>query len=265
MRENRPKQRLPNELRIWVSRPSDTLCKKIVEQGGTAYHLPVLKIEPIVPSISFISFVNCLSASDWLIFVSVNAVQNAMYGQLGQVIKKMVARVAAVGPATASALEKYGIAVSARPVLNFNSEELLALPVFQQLKGCQIGIVSGEGGRNLLESTCRERGASVSVIRVYRRSCADVSYKNWQALCTYAPQVVVVTSVDLFHCLLHVINRYKYSSSQLTGLTWLVASERIAQAMRQYCCEEKLIIANNATNDALIDALLCQRVKLRRG
>ncbi|TXI10435.1 MAG: uroporphyrinogen-III synthase, partial [Rhizobium sp.] len=101
---------------------------------------------------------------DWWIFTSVNAVQHAR--QLG--VENWPRNLAAVGPATAAALESSGLAV-ATPRGAYSSEGLLELPQFSELSGCRILIVTGEDGLAVLGPALRARGASVEMAEVYRR------------------------------------------------------------------------------------------------
>jgi uroporphyrinogen-III synthase len=113
-----------------------------------------------------------LPSCDWIIFISTNAVQQAMpriAAQFPRASADAKLRFAAVGPATAQELALYGVASVLVPMAQFDSESLLALPEFQDLKQRRVVIVRGVGGRELLAETLRARGAEVAFAECYRR------------------------------------------------------------------------------------------------
>ncbi len=252
-------------LRVWVPRPNNALCQPIIQAGGEAYFMPLLAIEALPPQlthkVSLTQHIATLSSSDWVIFVSVHAVAHAMaYWPKSSLAGSALPQIAAIGPSTCSKLKQYGIAVSAQPDTPFNSERLLALPVFQHVQGKKILIIKGQGGRRLLADTFCGRHASVTVVSVYRRYFPRISPEQWLHLCRYKPQVVVITSVDLLRGLIQLKNNYNDSGDALADMVWLVASERIAAFGRQMMAEflqgNQLIVARDVAQDALIDALI---------
>jgi uroporphyrinogen-III synthase len=82
-------------------------------------------------------------------------------------------QLAAVGRATATAMEQAGLAPDLVPDSGFDSESLLALPALQRAGGKRVLIVRGEGGRALLGETLTQRGAEVVYAEVYRRAAPD--------------------------------------------------------------------------------------------
>ena len=155
------------KLRVLVTRPAhqaDTLCSLVEARGGKTVRLPLLSIVPVQqPGLARRLLDNARDWDCWL-FTSVNAVQYAR--QLG--VEGWPARLAAVGPATAAALEISGLGV-ATPLGAYSSEGLLELPEFKRIDGQRILIVTGADGLAVLGPALRERGARVEVAEVYRR------------------------------------------------------------------------------------------------
>jgi uroporphyrinogen-III synthase len=100
------------------------------------------------------------------IFVSANA---AEYGVPQSPWPAAVAAFA-TGPGTAAALTDLDVPGVAFPDQQHDSEGLLALPGLSDVAGKRIAIFRGDGGRDLLGNTLRERGASVDFVTCYRRA-----------------------------------------------------------------------------------------------
>jgi uroporphyrinogen-III synthase len=154
---------------VLVSRPAaqaDGLCRLIEAANGCAIRVPSIEIasaeDPREASAQL------AQSWDLLYFVSPNAVQHAL-ALVPDGSWPRVARIAAVGRATAQALSDAGRAPDLVPQQRFDSESLLAMPELADMRGRRVLIVRGDGGRTLLADTLRERGAEVAFAEVYRR------------------------------------------------------------------------------------------------
>lgn len=157
--------------RILVTRPeqqSAALCAAIEEAGGVAVRFPVIRITPRDPQVIRTEFAK-IPRPDIVIFVSSNAVEHGL-----DVVRDSGALVAAVGPATAAAIEAGGMAVDLVSSEGFDSEHLLALPELESIDGKSVTIVRGDSGRELLRDTLESRGAAVSYLSVYRRELNEI-------------------------------------------------------------------------------------------
>lgn len=154
-------------LSVLVTRPvhqAEKLCRMIESGGGKAVRLPLLSIEPVPPSARVQKALQLGREADWWIFTSANAVRYAR--ELDR--NDWPAQLAAIGPATAAALEADGRTAVA-PLNAFSSEGLLAMPQFQQISGKKFLIVTGEAGLDVLAPALRARDAQVELAEVYRR------------------------------------------------------------------------------------------------
>lgn len=149
---------------VLVTRPqrqADGLVNAIEAAGGVAVRFPVIEAQPL-PQAEVIAVAETLHVPDIAILVSPNAVRFGLR-YVG------AAAIAAVGPATARSVEKSGAQVAIQSPAGFDSEHLLATPELQDVAGKVVRIIRGNGGRELLASTLRERGATVEYLEVYQR------------------------------------------------------------------------------------------------
>lgn len=169
---------LPLGFGVLVTRPVDqaeTLCALIEGAGGKAIRLPLLAIESANVDDAGPRRLLNLGNADWLIFVSANAVRCSFTLLGSQWLNiKPTPKIAVIGLATAKALQALGVRVDLSPKQQFNSESLLAQPEWMNVKGLRFLIVRGEGGRELLADTLRERGGVVEYAEVYRRVAPSI-------------------------------------------------------------------------------------------
>jgi uroporphyrinogen-III synthase len=155
---------------VLVTRPhaqATELVQAIQDKGGTAICFPVIEIVPREHT-EIASDAAALPAPDIAIFVSRNAVEHGLIHAAG-------AAKAAIGPATAAAIESAGQTVDIDPDSGYDSESLLGDPALSEVAGKQVRIIRGSKGRELLADTLRERGADVEYLSVYARELPIIS------------------------------------------------------------------------------------------
>lgn len=160
---------------IVVTRPraqAAPLAKMIAAGGGNALLFPLLEIAPAGDTAALTSAAGRLADYSLAVFVSPNAVAHALPLLLADRPWPAHLQPLAVGPGTVRALAEEGVPNCLAPAERFDSEGLLALPelVAERLAGRRVAIFRGDGGRELLADTLRERGAIVDCITCYRRS-----------------------------------------------------------------------------------------------
>ena len=106
------------------------------------------------------------------VFISPNAVDHALPVLLACGAWPEQLMPVAIGQGTVKALAAHGIRGCVAPRERFDSEALLELPelAVDKVQGKRVAIFRGDGGRELLAETLRERGATVDCITCYRRS-----------------------------------------------------------------------------------------------
>jgi len=189
---------------------------------------------------------------DWTIYTSANAVESS----LQQLPRPQRTRVAAVGRATARALQQHGIAVSAVPRTSADSEGLLELECFADLRGRRILILKGRGGRTLLREELARRGAEVVPGDVYQRRRTDASPQALEELrraCDAGRAVIAATSAEVLAALLDLAPEDR--CPRLRDAALLVPGERVAAAARSHGWRGRLVVATGAEDAAMADAL----------
>jgi len=159
-------------LKILVTRPvpqAINLAQLITQQGGQAIIFPTIMIESL-NNLSTIkkSFKN-IAHYQWLVFISVNAVNFAYQINDGKIDIFKHAKIVAIGKATTNALKNIGLTVELAPETGFTSEALLSMQSLQAIKGQRFLIIRGQGGREILANKLKQRGAKVDYLEVYKR------------------------------------------------------------------------------------------------
>jgi uroporphyrinogen-III synthase len=129
------------------------------------------------------------------------------------------------------------------------------MPAMHRAASRRIVIFRGQGGRELLGNSLRERGASVSYAEVYRRAkpalAPDELLQRWVQ---GRIQAVIVSSAD---SLLNLFDIVGEAGQQYLRNTPLIAvSARIIQLAQRLGFSQALLIAREASDEALVEALL---------
>ena len=162
--------------RIVVTRPAsqnEGLAELIRAAGGEPVVFPVIAIlepEDVRP---LAAAADRLDSYDFAVFISPNAVDKAMAVIRARREWPPGVQAATVGPGSEQALRRHGVARVIAPMDRFDSEALLERPELANVAGLRIVIFRGDGGRELLGDTLRERGATVEYVECYRRARPD--------------------------------------------------------------------------------------------
>ncbi|MEN8259260.1 MAG: uroporphyrinogen-III synthase [Pseudomonadota bacterium] len=240
-----------------VTRPrnqAEALCQLIEFAGGSVFRFPVLEIVRSRKWGRAVDVLHNLERCRWIFFVSANAVHFAQQAYNDNISFPAGLRIAAIGSATARALEAAKIRVDLMPKEQFNSEALLELPEFASLSGQRCVIVRGEGGRELLADGLKQRGATVEYAEVYRREVPRYNPSGlMDQLARGGIQVVTVTSVETFFNLLSMVGHAGEVVLKETPL--VVMSQRIRNAAldRGFA---RVAVAEKPAGKAVVDAII---------
>lgn len=231
-------------MRVLVTRPrpqGEELCAEIRAAGGEAIYFPVIDIKPAKDTVTFEKQISGLNEYDWVIFVSPRAVFHSVVEikkQWPVLPEKM--KIAAIGAMTAEALHEAGLSAAIYPEEEWNSEGLLELPEFKEVKDKKIAIVCGESGRDLLQNELTARGASVTRIVSYQRALPKREAVKQDF------DIVVCTSVEC-------IDNYKTLFGS-TNKPLVIVSERLKKHAEGVGFK-KIFLAKNASTRAIVDEL----------
>ncbi|AUU83190.1 uroporphyrinogen-III synthase [Leclercia adecarboxylata] len=243
---------------ILVTRPSpagDQLVSRLRALGQVAWSFPLIEFSPGRELPLLAGHLAALRADDMLFALSQHAVAFA-HARLQQEGQRWpdAPRYFAIGRTTALALHTESGKEIRYPLDRETSEVLLQLPELQTVVGKRILILRGNGGRELLGDTLRERGAEVTFCECYQRcnkyyDGAEEAMR-WQSR---GVTTLVVTSGEMLQHLWSLIPQW-YRENWLLRCRLLVVSERLANLARELGWQD-IRIADNADNDALLRAL----------
>jgi uroporphyrinogen-III synthase len=157
---------------VLVTRPehqSQRVAELIRSLGGEPLLFPAMEIVA-QPDDATAPVLKRLAQFDLAIFTSPNAARLAMQriAQAGGLPAGV--RVAALGPGSAAELKKSGVREMITPEADFDSEALLDALSGLPFAGKSVVIFRGQGGRELLGESLRQRGAEVEYVECYRRA-----------------------------------------------------------------------------------------------
>jgi len=155
------------------------LAGQIEELGGEVIEFPTIEIQPPESFASLDAAIARIAVYDWLIFTSVNGVEQflARFNLSGKSLAEFQSkRVAAIGPPTAERLKGAGIGSCLVPE-QYQAEGVLDALKPEELRGRRVLIPRAAKAREVLPETLRQWGAFVDVIEAYRTviPTADVS------------------------------------------------------------------------------------------
>jgi uroporphyrinogen-III synthase len=235
-------------LSVLVTRPApqaDALATSIRANGGDAWVLPAIDIRPLTATAA--------GDYDLIVFVSTNAVEHGAK----VIARSTTTRIAAIGKATAAALEAIEWKVDVVPERGFTSESLLSHPELTPQPGSRVLIVRGIGGREVLQQTFVAQGLTVDRLDVYERvlpqidaTRRDALESNW--LAGDIP-VATATSVETLSNLLALLGEQGRESLKQAPI--VVPSPRVREAAADLGLSGPCIIAPGADDASIIGAL----------
>ena len=239
-----------------VTRPEQQaapLCRLFESEGAIVIRLAALEIKSVGDSRELMARLGPREAFDLVVFTSANAVRFG--AQLLDRSRGLT--IAAIGPATARALDETGLRASVTPTDGFDSENLLSRPELERASGRRILLIKGMGGRDLLREQLARRGAQVVVAEVYKREPANPKPEDLTMLeakfAVGAIHVITATSVEIADCLLELAG--SALRREFDRVHWLVPGIRVAAALRERGVTAPILQADSAADRDLVAAV----------
>lgn len=158
--------------KVLVTRPKHQaaeLSGLLKQSGATVVEMPLIVIGPPADWQPFDQAFGRKEIYDWLIFASVNAVNCTLsrLHEIGKQNKIKQSKLAAIGPATAAALNDFQLKTDYYPT-SFVAESFVAeFPGYPQLSGKRILWPKTDIGRTLIADELRRHEAVVDIVHCY--------------------------------------------------------------------------------------------------
>ena len=248
-----------SQIKALITRPKnsgDSLIQKIKALGGEASSLPMLTLEPSLPSQNQIEALTPIQKYQHIIVTSMNAAQFAAQF-LRQQFLLVLPKTAwyAIGPSTAQAISKYINTYSRINVYqtktSHTSESLLALANLKKVSGEHVLLIKGKGGRQLITQVLSQRGAKVTTFAAYQR--LPITYEAKKIEHLFKKQrfnVILCHSGETMLNLCHNV-----SFSLLNKCTIVVPSERVVQIATTKL-NTNILNSKGANDRAMLETLI---------
>ena|SRR5271165_636417 len=171
--------------RVLVSRArkqAGALSSTLKELGCEVIEIPFIEIRKPLSFTALDTALHNLASYDWLILTSVNGVE-ALFTRMAKRKLRNSAllrlKIAAIGPATKSAIEKYGLTVTVTPK-EYVAESVVA-SLHKRVKGKRVLLVRAKVARDVIPRELQKAGATVDVIEAYETVVPEASKRRLRA------------------------------------------------------------------------------------
>jgi uroporphyrinogen-III synthase len=159
------------------------LAEALEEQGAEVLRLPTIEIVPPETYAHLDAVLEVISGFDWLIVTSANGAaalaDRMQFLRIGLEQLKHL-QVAAIGPATAVALGRFGLTVSAMPD-EYVAEAVVAM-LKEKVAGRRVLLARAAVARDVIPEQLRKCGADIHVVEAYRTVIPADSIEQVRAL-----------------------------------------------------------------------------------
>ena len=246
-------------LRVVIGRPREQAASQLqlfAEAGAEVLALPLIDIQPPLDPLPLQRAATQLATYDLLILVSPSAVDMAMPQLLQGREWPATLQLALVGRGSAAALRRWLAVEPLLPQTGADSEALLQLPELQSLAGKRVLLLRGNGGRDLLADTLRQRGAQLDIVEAYRRALPSV---DLSPLFQDRLTALLLTSSEALANLLQMAGESRRQSLQ--SLVIFAIHPRIAEFARSLGFTQVLLAAGG---DVAMLAAVCEWFAARK-
>jgi uroporphyrinogen III methyltransferase/synthase len=246
--------------RIVVTRSRDqasVFSEMLINAGATPIEFPSIDVVPPVSWDELDAALDGLTAYQWIIFTSANAVRFFFHRlrDRGMDIRSLSRnRICVVGPKTAESLEAYSLKADLVPT-DFKAEGVLEALGGVSVKGTKFLIPRAKQAREIIPEKLRERGAEVTVATAYEnvRPASDVERvkKLFQDRRIAA---VTFTSSSTVNNFVEMVGKSEYKTL-MNGVTVACIGPVTAKTAAEYGMNVD-IMPKDYTIPALVDAMV---------
>ncbi len=160
--------------RIVVTRAREqasSLAASLSALGAEVVQFPTIRVEPLPDASALDAAVSALASYGWIVFTSVNGVKHFWKALRKRGLDARAlggCRLAAIGPATARALESHGLHADLVPPKYVAEGVAEGLKAQGGLKGARVLLPRAARAREVLPEVLRGEGALVDVVPCYR-------------------------------------------------------------------------------------------------
>lgn len=226
------------------------LVKRLRQAGREALHCPPVSLAgPADEKKATLSLTGLLPV-DRVIMTSGEAIRRTA----GLVGSKVFADTPVIVPGPGSAKQACGLGFEnvLSPPAAGDSEAMLALPELQNVSGRTVFILAAAGGRRLLETELRERGATVHRVHVYRRLDNPLPEGLERRIRKADGLITLISSGGALEMLANGLVSDAWSRLALGRM--VVPSKRVLGVARQMGCRD-VVRADGADNESMLAVL----------
>lgn len=247
------------------SRPqASQLVESLEELGAEAIEFPVIKIEPVADDTPLREAITAMAAGqfDWTVFTSANGVEAVFDVAARMHLDARVfagVKVAAIGPATAEALQRHGIVADLQPDRFISSCVVEALAKAESLSGKRILCPRADIAPKQLVDDLQKLGAIIADVAAYR-TVADASNAEEVAQQIRHGGIDWITftsssTVENFIAAIGSVDATLVPKDFLAGIRLASIGPSTSAALRKFCLEPTAE-AKNFSIPGLLDAMI---------
>ena len=242
--------------RILITRArgqASALAEQVEALGATAILIPTIEIAPPGSWCALDAALACIRSFDWLLFTSANAVEAYTHRARTLNLPPYARRIAAIGPATARAVQSAGLAAEVDLIPPQSVAESLATALLPHAAGASMLLVRAAAARDILPDTLAAAGAQITIAEAYRNVIPAESVAHLRTLfAENPPDAITFTSASTAQNLVALLE-----ASRLVlppGITLASIGPITSDAMRTLGLTPA-VEASDATIPALVAAL----------
>ena len=243
--------------RILITRArgqASPLATQLEALGATAILIPTIELAPPTSYCALDAALASIRSFDWLIFTSANAVQAFAQRARQLRLSPQARRIAAIGPATAKAVQECGIAQTIDLLPPQSIAESLAESLRPHAANASMLLVRAAVARDILPDALTAAGATVTIAEAYRTIIPTDSIERLQALfSTHPPDAITFTSASTAQNLVALLETASLKLPE--GIVLASIGPITSQAMRDLGLDPTTE-ATEPTIPALIEALM---------